>query len=935
MSGYPLDRLREIVLGAADLAGPERAAYLDQACAGDAVLRQEVERLLAITSESLSPIAPDLSAIAKNLIASAGPTIPRIGQNIGPYRLDQVLGSGGSGTVFAAEQAAPVRRRVAVKVLHRNRPLSADLARFRFEQQVLASLDHPNIAKVHDAGTTSAGVPYFVLELVEGEPISTFVRSADLDRDGRLELCRQACRAAEHAHAKGIIHRDLKPSNILVTRTTEGPLVKVIDFGIARMQDPGSGDALTLEGLHLGTPEYMSPEQASGEANSCDVQTDVHALGNILQEVLCGKGIYDVKTLSTPNQLRVVAAGRRVLATHDDKGRPLPTDLRRIIAAATEPDRERRYPTAAALAEDIERFRTHRPVMARDAGTWYQLRKAAERHPISTGMLAVLLLVIVGSLFTLLSLNAREREAVRLARAEADKSTNLVEYLTGIMMAASPDSLGKDVKLVEAFEKAAQRAEVDLAGDPATRSHFQYIIAKVEAALGNYEPALAALARSDSAWVRNPNRTEEDRLYRMLARASIHRNLGQFAPSDSLLQAILESAHGQPDLARLEAFTLIDLGDTHNTRGECAQAESTGAAAMAILQAVYGEHREAPYYDAVRIRSRGMAGVGKTVAARELLRRESAACERDFGPNDTSTLGILMDFAQSLDPGEHDEKVVLYRRILAATLQLLGPDHLGTAAAQNNLAVELMDYGLSGEARPYMADAARTWQAQYGRVHPYVATANNNLGFMCYLSGDMNDAEHYYREAIAIYREIDMTRFAHGQSNVHKNLAASLLRQGRLAEAETEARDALAVLGEEYAGSDFAAWDQYTLGSVLLAEGRTDDALDAFRAAQSVVDSLSVPQAYLQTLITNGTGCALLASDPATAWQMVAEVEPQLLKADGSATQRIHALQRTSALLAAHGEPERADRYAALAVALVQKPAAADEPQADGFGSGQ
>ncbi|PIV80960.1 serine/threonine protein kinase, partial [bacterium CG17_big_fil_post_rev_8_21_14_2_50_64_8] len=344
-----LDRLREIILKAAELGEPERSVYLDAACVGDAVLRDEVTRLMAVDLGAVSALESRLTSLVDSLSAERKFDIPTIGQSVGPYRLERLLGTGGSGTVFEAFQEAPVRRRVAIKILHLNRPLSADMARFRAEQQILANLDHPNIAKVHDAGTTDEGVPYFVLELVAGEPITRYVKSAGLDRAARLDLCLQACRAAEHAHAKGVIHRDLKPSNIMVSATAEGPVVKVIDFGIARLRNPESGESLTLEGLHLGTPEYMSPEQASGGSADCDVKTDVHALGNLLQAVLCGKGVYDVGSLSTSNQLRVVAAGRRELVARDDAGRPLPTDLHRIIAAATEPDRNLRYPTAAAL----------------------------------------------------------------------------------------------------------------------------------------------------------------------------------------------------------------------------------------------------------------------------------------------------------------------------------------------------------------------------------------------------------------------------------------------------------------------------------------------------------------------------------------------------------------------------------------------------------
>lgn len=910
MTSSPIERLRDIVLTATSLEPALRAAYLDRVCAGDPSLRRQAERLMAAESIAVSEVEHGLDSLARAVNAELGADLPAIGQSVGPYRLERLLGVGGSGAVFEATQETPVRRRVAIKMLHHNRSLSADLARFRAEQQILANLNHPNIARVYDAGTTDRDVPYFVLELVEGDPITEYARSAGPDRDDRLDLCLQACRAAEHAHAKGVIHRDLKPSNILVSRTAEGPVVKVIDFGIARLRDPEPGEALTIEGLHLGTPEYMSPEQAGGRSTDCDVQSDVHALGNLLQELLCGKGVYSVGALSTSNQLRVVASGRRELATRDNDGRPLPTDLRRIIAAATEPDREQRYPTAAALADDIDRFRTRRPVLVRGAGTWYQLRKAAERHPVSAGLLAVLVLVVFGSLAALLSLNARERETARQARAETAKAEALVSYLTGVMQAASPQRMGREVTLVDAFEDAARRAEFDLADEPATLSHFLYIISQVETEIGNNEMALEVMARSDSALARDPQRTEDSRLHRMMARASIQRNLGNLADSDSLLQAVLESTRGHRNLAQIEAFALIDLGDNHFTRGEYAQAESTGAAAMAILEADPEEGIRLAYLQALRIRCRGLIALGSRKAAGDLLRAELAACESEFGPDHPATLGILSDLDGSLGSEDAAEKLAIKRRLLDICLRQLGPDHLGVAAVENNLAVDLMNSGQADEARPYVEDAERIWQANFGRAHPYLASARINLGFICYVTGDVAGAELRYREAMGIYDELDPHGFALPRCNLLSNLAACLLRQARLAEAETEVRRGLALTRSEDARHVNVARAHYTLGAILLAKGRVADALDAWKAAELVIATHDAADPYLSALIANGMGCALVDTDPERSRQLLAGAESQLFTEHRAQNQRLDALQRTADVLAARGETALAAKYA-------------------------
>jgi len=502
------------------------------------------------------------------------------------------------------------------------------------------------------------------------------------------------------------------------------------------------------------------------------------------------------------------------------------------------------------------------------------------------------------------------REATRLAQAETAKAENLVGYLTGVLQAASPERMGREVMLVDAFEESARRAEIDLHGDPATLSHFLYIISEVETEIGNYDMALDVIARSDSARVRDPRRTETDRLHRMLARASIQRNLGDFDVSDSLLYAVLASAHGRKDLSRIEALTLIDLGDTHNTRGEIAQAESTGAAAMAILGANPVGSRGEAYYEAVRIYCRGLGGRGARREIREMLRREAAACERELGPDHRATLGILMDLAQSLPEEDIAEKLAIMKRLLEAGIRKLGPDHLAVAAAENNLAVEMMQSGRAGEAAPHMANARRIWQTHYGRVHPYLATAENNLGYICYVTGDMGCAEQHYREAIAIYGEMDRQKFVLALCNLRKNLAEVLFRQGRLAEAEAELRRGLESIGEEQSLNTIVAWADYTLGAVLFAEGRRDEAMDAWRAAELVISAQDDAWSVLSSVVANGMGCALMDADPERARQLLTEAESELFKEFRTQDSRLDALQRTAALLGANGETEWAARYA-------------------------
>jgi serine/threonine protein kinase len=406
----------EIILQAAlEIPGPaERVRYLDEACRGDRALRQEAESLVAAHFADESFMAP--AALFWDDTRTE-----RKGDTIGPYRLVRQLGEGGFGTVYLAEQSEPVRRRVALKLIKPGMDSREIIARFQAERQALAMMDHPHIAKVHDAGTTASGRPYFVMELVEGMPINGFCASADLDTKGRLGLFTDVCAAVQHAHQKGIIHRDLKPANILVSVHDGEPLVKVIDFGIAKaIGSEASGNTLfTQMGRMIGTPQYMSPEQAELHPLAVDTRSDIYSLGVVLYELLTGTTPLD------PERIRGVPYGeiRRLIhevippkpstrladsptGPHAD-GRPrgssraLRGDLDWIVLKALEKDPERRYESAGAFAEDLVRYLHHKPVEARPPSMAYLVQRFARRHrgPVVAGaaLLAALLLGAVGT----------------------------------------------------------------------------------------------------------------------------------------------------------------------------------------------------------------------------------------------------------------------------------------------------------------------------------------------------------------------------------------------------------------------------------------------------------------------------------------------------------------------------------------------------------
>src|SRR6478736_5908279 len=444
----------EIFSAALGMPTAERATYLKQVCGGDAVLLGRVETLLRAHEEA----GDFLSKVPAGGPSErpAGTVGEQVGDRVGRYKLLQQIGEGGCGVVFMAEQEEPVRRRVALKVVKPGMDTKNVIARFEAERQALALMEHSNIAQVLDAGATETGRPYFVMELVRGLKITDYCDQNSLTTTARLELFTQVCHAVQHAHQKGIIHRDIKPSNILVTTTAEGtPLPKVIDFGIAKAT---TGQRLTDKTLFtafemlIGTPAYMSPEQAALTSEDVDTRTDIYSLGVLLYELLTSTTPFDVRELlksgldeirrvilnqdplrpstrlstmqvadlTTVAQYRQVEAFRLI--------RSVRGDLDWIVMKALEKDRTRRYPTANGLALDVQHFLADEPVSARPPSTAYKLKKLVLRNKLLVVGLGVIGMLLVAGLGAVSISLARERAAHRQAgraqkQAVADKQT--------------------------------------------------------------------------------------------------------------------------------------------------------------------------------------------------------------------------------------------------------------------------------------------------------------------------------------------------------------------------------------------------------------------------------------------------------------------------------------------------------------------------------
>src|SRR6266850_1479733 len=373
MMVHPHEREVTLFEAALELPTGQREAYLEQASAGDPDLLQRIRKLLHAAengAEFLTPITPN-----------PAPTLPAIekpGDRIDRYKLLEQIGEGGCGIVYMAEQEEPIRRKVALKVIKLGMDTRQVIARFEAERQALALMDHPNIAKVYDAGATATGRPYFVMELVRGVRITDYCNDKRLPTRKRLELFSQVCQAVQHAHQKGIIHRDLKPSNILVTVNDGEPVPKVIDFGIAKAT---TGERLTdktvFTAFHqfIGTPAYMSPEQAELTSVDIDTRSDIYTLGVLLYELLTGQTPFDAKEL-------LQAGLDEMRRTLREKEPARPSTLLSTLGADQLTATARRHETASALLSDIQRHLSNEPVMARPRSRLYELQKTIRRHRV-------------------------------------------------------------------------------------------------------------------------------------------------------------------------------------------------------------------------------------------------------------------------------------------------------------------------------------------------------------------------------------------------------------------------------------------------------------------------------------------------------------------------------------------------------------------------
>lgn len=784
-AGDRWQRVRDLFDAACELPAEGRAPFLERETAGDDALRDEVLALLAAderAAERLGHALRDAASAAAAALDTAAAATP--GQRIGPWRVVRELAQGGMGTVYVAERVdGAYTQQVALKLIRRGLDSAQILQRFEAERQILARLEHPNIARLVDGGLTADGSPWFAMELVQGDPITRYCESRGLDVVARLRLFLEVCRAVSVAHARLVVHRDLKPDNIHVTQRGE---VRLLDFGIAKVLGEHRADGtLTRTGMRVMTPGYASPEQVRGEP--VGTATDIYSLGVVLYELLTGQRPYDLDGKTLAEVERIVSQQQpsrpstRVART-SRLGRALRGDLDVICLKALRQEPERRYLTVEAFADDIVRHLDGRPVRARPDTLRYRVRKFVGRNRTQVGVAAASAVLLASVTGVYLARLAEERDH---ARAEAAKAEAVAGFLQGIFEVSDPSvSRGQSVTARELLERGAARVESELADQPETQARMMRVIGEVYSSLGLVDEAERFVGEA-------------------LAR---HRRL-----------------HG--DLHEETATSALALGSRRQDRGDLAGAEALFREALATRRALF----RAPH-PAISEALRNVAfweEARGNVDAAERGFREALAMDRALhGPDDARVVDATVRLGGYLRRvGKDAEAEPMLREGLAAQRRVHGDTHPDVTSTMRNLASLLRDREQYAEAESLYERTIELRRVLYGEVHPDVANAMNSYALLLSGQGKDSAAAVLQREIVAQFAAI-YDRPNPNQAAAHSNLAESLLRLGRPGEAVREFERALAILDRTLPA------DHLNRAFPLLGLGRARSALGERAAAE-------------------------------------------------------------------------------------------------------
>ena len=851
------ESLNEIVRVARELDGRDREDYLRDVTQGDPAQLAQIKRALAestgqtprIDTDADTVAGPPSGAQALSAGSSADPNAPtqdqgaipttlrrdlfklteQPGTMVGRYKLLQKIGEGGFGAVYMAEQEEPVRRRVALKIIKAGMDTHQVIARFEAERQALAMMDHPFIARVLDAGATDAGRPYFVMELVKGVPVTEYCDQAKLDTKGRLKVFKDICSAIQHAHQKGIIHRDLKPSNVMVTLHGGEAVVKVIDFGIAKATDQRLTEKtlFTSYGQMIGTPAYMSPEQAVMSGLDIDTRSDIYSLGVLLYELLAGRPPLDDKTLREAgfDEMRRLIREQDPpkpstrLSTMDEKLRSSIADNRHvnpqtlsrllrgeldwIVMKALEKDRARRYESASAFAHDIDRYLNNEPVEAAAPSSVYRLRKYVRRNkgPVTTAALIALALVAGTGVSTWQAVRATRAEQLaqdRLGEVQAQRDAKekeardaeaIATFFGDVLRRPDPRLDGRSITVAQSLDRASNRIDTELANQPLRQARLRVVLGRTYDGLGLYDKAIEHLEKARDTLRSDLGPKHPDTLAAIQRLASAYHDSGRLNEALKLREAIL---------ATRRQTLGADHADTLGAMNELATS----------------------YYFANR-RDEAIA----------LYEQALKSAEQSQGEDGEVTLKLMNNLANLYrETHRENEALALRERVLASYETVKGPAHPDTIEVMNNLANLYSDQGLDGKALAMREKVAKLVTEVYGEDNAEALLAQENLASSYHKGGQIQDALAMRERVLKLRRQINGP--AHPRTlAAMNNLAISYNAADQPDKAMTlreEMRDA----AEREYGKDHKLTHiaMHNLGNSYQENGRWDESLALRRA---------------------------------------------------------------------------------------------------------
>lgn len=828
------ERIQALFHGAADLPEGEQRAHVEREAGGDVALVEDVLNLLAEDLRGSSMLDRDVAHVAQQMLGAESSHVLPSGQ-FGPYRIDSVLGEGGMGVVYLATRD-DLGSVAAIKILRDAWLSPARRERFASEQRTLAQLNHPSIARLYDADTLADGTPWFVMEYVEGLPLTRYCDEHGLSVRERLGIFRDVCEAVQHAHRHLVIHRDLKPSNILVRG--DGT-VKLLDFGISKQLESLDLPAdQTQTGLRLMTPAYAAPEQI--RAGRVGIHTDVYSLGVVLYELLSGRLPFDLSN-RTPSEAEDVIVHQdpdRPSAAAAESGRAASAsrrswaDLDVMILTAMHKDPQRRYRTVEALVRDIDHYLRAQPLEARADSLGYRAGKFVRRNwrVVSTTAAVVAVMVAMGVFYTVRLTTARNA-----ALAEAERAQRLQAFMRNLFEGGD-ESVGPadSLRVVTLVDRGVQTARA-LSSEPALQAELYETLGDLSRKLGNFERADSLLGAALTQRRRLFGESHPDVVASLVSLARLRDDQAKFDSAQQLLSTALEIGHRiLPPSHPMIAEATTSLGQVYENRG-------TYDSAVAVLTRAVGLYSLKPDTTAELAFSMGELAnshfyLGHLDTFDSLVNIVLGMNRRLHGDRHPLVADALINLgASQFERGNFPAAERFYRDALAINRPWYGERHPETASTLTMLGRALVAESRPRDAAEMLTEALAINERVYGAVHPRVASTLNELGSIALSEGNLDDAEARYRRMLAIYREVYHNK--HWLIGVAtSNLGGVYTRRKNFARAEQFFRDAL----QAYAGTlppthQNAGITRIRLGDALMRQGRFAEAEKETVAGYAIV----------------------------------------------------------------------------------------------------